>query len=152
MSQSGAAQDWGSGQLRSDVWAAQGRKRGCFRHYGDGMDQPDGVAAAIAYDLGGTPPVWFAAGAWSTAYALDLDSEPVVLRVGRHGEDFAKDAIIASAVTDLPVPAVHTCGERDGWAYALSARATGTPLDDLDAAGMEAVLPDLLDVMDRIGR
>ena len=110
------------------------------------------MAAAIAHDLDGTPPAWIAAGAWSTAYAFDLDGAPVVLRVGRHGEDFAKDAIIASAVTNLPVPAVYACGERDGWAYALSARASGTALDDLDAAGIEAVLPDLLDVMDQIGR
>ena len=116
------------------------------------MDHPDGVAAAVAEDLGATPPEWFAAGAWSTAYALDLDGEPVVLRVGRHGEDFAKDAIMGAVVTTVPVPAVYRRGERDGWAFAVSARATGTPIDDLDAAGFEAVLPALFDVMDKISR
>jgi hygromycin-B 4-O-kinase len=116
------------------------------------MDHPDGVAAAIADGLGGTSPERFAAGAWSTAYALDVDGESVVLRVGRYGEDFAKDAIIGSVVTDLPVPAVYRRGERDGWAYAVSARATGTPIDDLDAAGFQAVLPALFEVMDRICR
>jgi hygromycin-B 4-O-kinase len=116
------------------------------------MDHPDGVAAAIADDLGGAQPERFAAGAWSTAYALDLDGEPVILRVGRHGEDFAKDAIIGSTVTNLPVPMVYRRGERDGWSYAVSARASGTPIDDLDAAGFEAVLPALFEVMDRISR
>lgn len=52
----------------------------------------------------------------------------------------------------LPVPAITARGETAGWAYAVSERLTGTPLDDLDASALAAVLPDLFDVMDAIGR
>lgn len=52
----------------------------------------------------------------------------------------------------LPVPAITARSETAGWAYAVSERLTGTPLDDLDASALAAVLPDLFDVMDAIGR
>lgn len=97
-------------------------------------------------------PVPLAAGAWSTAYALTVAGQPMVLRVGRHGADFAKDAVVAEvAGSTVPVPAVTARGETGGWAYAVSARAAGTPLDDLDADALAAALPALFDVMDGIG-
>jgi hypothetical protein len=37
-------------------------------------------------------------------------------------------------------------------AYAVSERLTGTPLHNLDASALAAVLPGLFDVMDAIGR
>jgi len=116
---------------------------------------PDQVAGHIARSVLGqqTAPEPLAAGAWSTAYALTIAGRAMVLRVSRYGGDFAKDEAVSTVVGGtLPVPAVTARGESGGWAYAVSERLTGTALDDLDAAGLTAVLPDLFDVMDTIGR
>jgi hygromycin-B 4-O-kinase len=77
----------------------------------------------------------------------------MVLRISRYGGDFAKDeAVSAVARGMVPVPAITVRGETGGWAYAVSQRLTGTALDDLDANELAAVVPDLFDVMDAIGR
>src|SRR5436305_958307 len=39
-----------------------------------------------------TAPAYLAEGAWSRCYALALDGRECVVRVGRHLEDFEKDA------------------------------------------------------------
>src|SRR6185369_16959433 len=119
------------------------------------MDHPDEVAGYVARTALGeaTAPVPLAAGAWSTAYSLTIDGRAMVLRVSRHGGDFAKDEAVSTVVGGtLPVPAVTARGETGGWAYAVSERLTGTPLDDLDASALADVLPDLFDVMDTISR
>jgi hypothetical protein len=100
-----------------------------------------------------TTPESLAAGAWSTAYALTVAGRAMVLRVSRYGGDFAKDEAVSAVVGGmLRVPAITARGETHGWAYAVSERLTGTPLDDLDPSALAAVLPDLFDVMDAIGR
>lgn len=119
------------------------------------MDHPDQVADYVARTVLGeaNTPQSLAAGAWSTAYALTVAGRAMVLRVSRYGADFAKDEAVSAAVRGiLPVPAVTARGETAGWAYAVSERLTGTPLDDLDASALAAVLPDLFDVMDVIRR
>ncbi|WP_189082271.1 phosphotransferase family protein [Mangrovihabitans endophyticus] len=119
------------------------------------MDHPDRVARHIARNLLGeaSTPEPLAAGAWSTAYALTVAGRAMVLRVSRYGEDFAKDETVATVARSvLPVPAVAARGETSGWAYALSERLTGTPLDDLDPGALAAVIPDLFEVMDAISR
>jgi hygromycin-B 4-O-kinase len=119
------------------------------------MDHPDQVAGHVARAVLGDAdtPERLAAGAWSTAYALTVAGRAMVLRVSRYGDDFAKDEAVGAAVRGtLPVPAITARGEAGGWAYAVSERLTGTPLDDLDGSALEAVLPDLFDVMDVIGR
>lgn len=117
------------------------------------MEHPDQIAGHVARTVLGAadPPVPLAAGAWSTAYALTVAGRAAVLRVSRHGGDFAKDEAVAAAVRGmLPVPAVTARGEAGGWAYAVSERLTGTPLDDLPADALTAVLPDLFEVMDAV--
>jgi hygromycin-B 4-O-kinase len=119
------------------------------------MDHPDQVARYVARSVLGeaTAPESLAAGAWSTAYALTLAGRAMVLRVSRYGGDFAKDEAVSVVVRGmLPVPAVVVRGEIGGWAYAVAERLAGTALDDLDASAVAAVLPDLFDVMDAIGR
>ncbi|GAA0552651.1 hypothetical protein GCM10010172_38860 [Paractinoplanes ferrugineus] len=119
------------------------------------MAHPDQVAGHLARAVlreAGTPEP-LAAGAWSTAYAITVAGRAMVLRVSRHGGDFAKDEAVGAVVGGtLPVPRVTVRGEIDGWAYAVSQRLTGTALDDLDATAFAAVLPDLFDVMDAISR
>ncbi|MET7494002.1 phosphotransferase [Streptomyces sp900116325] len=77
----------------------------------------------------------------------------VVLRIGAHGTDFAKDEVAARfAGPHLPVPPVLARGVVDAWQYAISARAHGTGFDDLSAADVALTLPSLLTALDAIGR
>jgi hypothetical protein len=91
------------------------------------------------------------AGEWSRAYAFSLDGLEVVVRFGAYGEDFAKDeAMAAHGSSRLPIPRVLEIGEVPSGYYAVSVRAQGTPLDDLDEAGLRLVLAALLDALDAI--
>ncbi|MGW1735833.1 hypothetical protein [Streptomyces sp. NPDC001999] len=100
-----------------------------------------------------TEPQPLAAGAWSQVFELTIDGVEVVLRIGAHGSDFAKDEVAARfARPDLPVPPVLARGMVDTWQYAISARAHGTGFDDLSAADVALTLPSLLTAVDTIGR
>jgi hygromycin-B 4-O-kinase len=91
------------------------------------------------------------AGEWSRAYAFTLDGQAAVARFGAHGDDFAKDQVMARFSTaDLPIPAVTDLGRTAHGYFAVSERAFGTLLDELDEAGMRAVLPRLLRALDAI--
>jgi hygromycin-B 4-O-kinase len=97
-------------------------------------------------------PRLLAGGAWSQAFALTIGGAEVVLRIGRHGADFAKDELVARvAGPRLPVPAVLATGVFDGWHYAVSSRAQGVAFDDLAVADVALVLPSLLAALDDIG-
>jgi hygromycin-B 4-O-kinase len=68
-------------------------------------------------------PQPLAAGAWSRAFELSIDGVEVVLRIGAHGADFAKDEVAARfAGPNLPVPAVLARGVFDDWLCALGPR------------------------------
>ena len=87
-------------------------------------------------------------GEWSRAYASTLDGRDVVVRFGAHGEDFAKDRRMAAHSSEsLPIPAVLDIGEAPDGYFAVSERAYGDFLDELDAEGMSAALPRLLDAL-----
>ncbi|WP_440571901.1 phosphotransferase family protein [Streptomyces sp. KR2] len=117
---------------------------------------PPSLAPRLVRTLYGdraTEPRPLASGAWSQAYALTLDGAEVVLRVGAHGEDFAKDEVVARlAVPGLPVPPVLARGETEGWAYAVSGRVPGTALDDLSGEAVARTLPSLLRALDAAAR
>lgn len=102
-----------------------------------------GARAGALSPLGG--------GAWSRAYALVLDGREAVIRFGAHRDDYAKDALMARwSGPDLPIPRVLEIGEAPGGYFAVSQRAAGVPLEELDGAGMRAVLPSLLRTLDAI--
>jgi hygromycin-B 4-O-kinase len=91
------------------------------------------------------------AGEWSVAYAFNLDAKPAVIRFGNYVEDFRKDrAMAAYSEKALPVPAVIEIGETDTGFFAVSERAPGQVINDLDATGMRAVMPALLAALDAI--
>jgi len=74
-----------------------------------------------------------------------------VVRFGAHGEDFAKDQIMASfSSASLPIPRVIEFGRAPQGYFVVSERCYGVALDDLDETGMRAVLPGLLKMMDAI--
>lgn len=92
-------------------------------------------------------------GEWSQAYAYRHDGGEYVIRFGRYAEDFAKDRRAAQYGSPaLPIPMVTEIGEAFGGAYAISERAFGEFIDDLDGAGMCAVLPSLFAALDAARR
>lgn len=116
---------------------------------------PDSISFAEAEDFirrkygtraqGLTP---LGAGEWSRAYACTLDGRDVVVRFGAYGEDFAKDQRMSAYSSELlPIPEVLELGEAPGGFFAVSQRAYGGFLDELDADGMRTVLPGLLDAL-----
>jgi len=89
------------------------------------------------------------AGEWSWAFAFTLDGRRMVARFGRHGEDFAKDTVMAAhSSPGLPIPQVLEVGAATEGFFAISERADGQFLDALDAAGMRRALPALLRALD----
>jgi hygromycin-B 4-O-kinase len=91
------------------------------------------------------------AGEWSQAYAFRVQRQELVIRFGAHREDFAKDARMGDAgFADLRVPRVLEIGDTRWGHYAISERARGGFLDELDGAQMRAVLPRLLALLDAI--
>jgi hygromycin-B 4-O-kinase len=95
--------------------------------------------------------VQLSAGAWSRAYGMTLSGVDVVLRIGVHGDDFAKDRTASNlALPGVPVPNIIETGSISDRQYALSERAWGTALDDLPPTELEATLPSLMHTLDRI--
>ena len=91
------------------------------------------------------------AGEWSRAYALVLDGREAVIRFGDHVGDFRKDqAMAAHSSAALPVPSVLEIGAAGDGYFAVSERAHGGMLDDLDGPGMRAALPGLLAALDAL--
>src|ERR1022692_448860 len=99
------------------------------------------------------------AGDWSRVFAVTLDGREMAVKFGAYREDFAKDALMAvHSSRSLPIPAVHDSGPiaagldggvlaggaLAGGSFAVSQRARGNFLDQLDEAGMRAALPALL--------
>jgi hypothetical protein len=90
-------------------------------------------------------------GEWSQAYAFTLDGTDSVIRFGRFGEDFLKDQVMgAYSSADLPIPAVRETGHAADGYFAVSDRAPGCLLNDLDGAAMQTALPGLLRAQDAL--
>lgn len=88
-------------------------------------------------------------GAWSRAYAFRHDGAPSIARFGRYPEDFGKDRLAGRyASADLPIPTVTEIGEAFDGFYAISTRAFGRFIDDLDGEHMRSTLPSLLAALD----
>jgi len=103
------------------------------------------------YGARATEPRLLGAGDWSQAFSFALDGQDAVIRFGRHVEDFRKDRVMAGySSAALPVPAVTEIGRTADGYFAVSERATGQLLDDLDSAGMRAALPSLLRALDAL--
>lgn len=93
------------------------------------------------------------AGAWSRAfYARALIGgvdTPVVVRVGSHLDDFAKDALASTwQRPGLPVPAAYAVFAVDDEFAMVTERRSGRYLEDLDAAAWQRILPRVFDAID----
>jgi hygromycin-B 4-O-kinase len=102
-----------------------------------------GTRAGRVAELGG--------GDWSRAFSFRLDDRELVVRFGRHREDFIKDQqAMAFARPELPVPAVLEVGEAAGVFYAISERHFGAFLETLDERAWRNLLPALLRGLDAL--
>jgi hygromycin-B 4-O-kinase len=92
-------------------------------------------------------------GDWSSAYAFQTEEGDSVIRFARDREAFEIDRIAAGfASIDLPIPRVEAIGEAFGGYFAISQRAYGAMLDDLDREAVCRVLPALFRMLDAIRR
>ena len=88
-------------------------------------------------------------GEWSRAYAFRRGGTESIVRFSALDEDFRKDRIAARySSRALPIPAILEIGKIDGGFFAISERASGGFLDDLDEAQMRGMLPALFAALD----
>lgn len=94
-------------------------------------------------------------GAWSRAYTTHATIEgietPVVVRVGSHLDDFAKDALASGwQRPGLPVPPAYAILPVDDQFAMVTGRRYGVFLEDLDAAAWGRALPLVFDAVDAL--
>jgi hygromycin-B 4-O-kinase len=88
-------------------------------------------------------------GEWSRCFSFTSAGLDLVVRFGRHLEDFEKDrAASLHARPNLRIPEVYDIGDAFDGYYAISRRIFGTPLDDLSAEGWREILPELFATLD----
>ena len=108
----------------------------------------DVVAATTFLDehIGDATNVEYVAeGMWSRCFGFVHEGRDLVVRFGRHIDDFEKDRAASEWRTrELPIPEVFSIGKTADGYYAISSRAFGLPLDALDANGWRDVAPSLL--------
>ena len=92
-------------------------------------------------------------GEWSRAYAFQRDGAEYIVRFSALAEDFHKDRIAAGySSRHLPIPAVVEIGETGDGFFAISERASGGFLDDLDEGQMRRMLPAFFAALDAARR
>lgn len=108
----------------------------------------------MAYAFDAAPPNSATSGSALAEPGTGEPVLPLVARIGRHLDDFAKDAM-ASGFSDptLPVPAVLSVDEwAPGEYLAVSQRRSGVFLEELDGAGWNQVLDQVLTALDTLQR
>lgn len=84
-------------------------------------------------------------GEWSRCFGFVHADEELVVRFGRHVQDFRRDQWASRFATpDLPIPDVTEIGEAFGAWFAISTRVHGTPWEQLDEDAWAATLPSIL--------
>ena len=96
-------------------------------------------------------------GFFSSAFGVGVAGSEYVIRLNdeAHAEEsFAKDDYAGQhyGSLELPIPKIVARGQTDDIYYAISERAAGRMLGELSPDQRRAVLPDLLDKLEAIGR
>ena len=95
--------------------------------------------------------IMLSGGNWSQAFAYKQAGKDYVIRFGMHQDDYLNDqAAQQYASSDLPIPRVLEVGEEFGGYFAISERAFGTMIDELDHEAMKRVVPSLFVTLDAI--
>jgi hygromycin-B 4-O-kinase len=90
-------------------------------------------------------------GDWSVAYFFGVDGGHFVLRFAPWRDNFETDRAIAEhASADLPIPRVVEIGDACGYHYAVSERAFGAVLEELDVDTMARAFPSVLRMLDEL--
>jgi hygromycin-B 4-O-kinase len=90
-------------------------------------------------------------GDWSVAYFFRVDDRHFVVRFARWRDNFETDrAMVAHSSADLPIPRVVEIGDACGYQYAVSERAFGAVLEELDAGAMRRAFPSVLRMLDAL--
>lgn len=89
------------------------------------------------------------AGAWSTAFRCVIDGEPMVVRVGKHVDDFRLDEeMSAYSSADLPIPVVshveRLAAPHDDFFLCVSTFAPGEPLEHVAADEWADLVPSVV--------
>jgi hygromycin-B 4-O-kinase len=88
-------------------------------------------------------------GNWSRAFNFQKAGSQYVARFSALDEDFRKDQrTMAFAAADLPVPRIVRAGQAFDGFYAISERIRGDFVENLDAAGLQRLLPSLFRTLD----
>ena len=90
------------------------------------------------------------AGAWSQCFAFRVNNhQDLVIRFGKYLDDFQKDQrAYAYATPALPIPKVTGIGITFDGYYAISTRVYGIPLEEVNAAQWQALVPALADALE----
>lgn len=90
-------------------------------------------------------------GEWSQAFAFRQDGQDYVVRFSQSENDFLIDKFANRfSSNNLPIPKIIELGTAFDGYYAISERAYGTMIDDLDKASMERIIPSLFATLDAI--
>ena len=93
--------------------------------------------------------VHIGSGFWSCAYGFEHRGAAYVARFGRLVEDFEKDRIAAQYHSSaLPIPRILEVGTAFDGFFAISERAYGDLLDELDLNSMRRLMPSLMGMLD----
>ncbi|MEY2400937.1 MAG: hygromycin-B 4-O-kinase [Ilumatobacteraceae bacterium] len=103
------------------------------------------------FGIDGSEVEHIADGAWSRCFGFVHNGAELVVRFGKHVEDFERDRLAARfASADLPIPQVIEIDEAFGAWYCVSTRARGTPLEQLDASEWVVTIPSVLAMLDAL--
>src|SRR5690242_14408846 len=107
------------------------------------LEERYGGSAGSVADLGG--------GDWSRAFSFRHENRDLVVRFGRHLEDFTRDKkAMAFARPELPAPKVIEIGEALEAYYAISERHFRAFLETLDQRRWLNLMPALLRGLDAL--
>jgi len=90
-------------------------------------------------------------GEWSQAFAFRQGDKDYVLRLSESQDDFLIDRFANQFSSDgLPIPKIVELGAAFDGYYAVSERAHGIMIDDLDKDSMKRIIPSLFATLDAI--
>jgi hygromycin-B 4-O-kinase len=106
---------------------------------------------AERFGIGAAGVEYVGEGAWSRCFGFTHSGSELVVRFGRHLEDFQRDRLAARFATrNLPIPQVVEIDEAFGGWYCISTRGSGTPIEKLDAKEWRSTLSSVLATLDAL--